>query len=91
VKKNPAKRFSDVSVSCDASYPFRVGTFALKVCDDDGEASMSGRYDIIMSYFAEVRVQRLIKNDFSFRMVYGIQLGAKDGAIDLGSILSTMF
>ena len=52
---------------------------------------MSGRYDIIMLHFAEALVQRLTKKDFSFRMVIGIQLGAKDGAIDLGSILSTVF
>ena len=64
MKKNPAKRFSDVSVECDANKLFRVGTFTLKVFDDDGKASMFGRYDIIMSHFAEVRVQRLIKKDF---------------------------
>ena len=91
MKKNPAKRFSDVSVACDASYPFRVGTFALKVFDDDGEALKSGRCGIIMAYFAEVVVQRLTKKDFSFRMVYRIQLGAKDGPIVFGSILSTIF
>ena len=31
------------------------------------------------------------KMAFSFRMVIGIQLGAKDRAIDLGSIPSTFF
>ncbi len=64
MKKNTAKRFSDVSVQCDASKLFRVGTFTLKVFDDDGEALKSGRYGIIMAFFAEVPVQRLIKKDF---------------------------
>jgi len=39
----------------------------LKVFDIDGEALMSGRYGIIMSYFAEVRVQRLTKKGSFFR------------------------
>ena len=56
MKKNPAKRFLDVSVACDASKLFRVGTFTWKVFGYDGEALMSGRYDTIMSNFAEVRV-----------------------------------
>jgi hypothetical protein len=63
----------------------------LKDFDDDGEASMSGRYGITMSYFAEVRVQRLTKKVFPSPMIYGIQLGAKDRPLDLGSILSTIF
>jgi len=66
-------------------------TFTSKAFGDDGEAPMSGRYDIIMSHIAEARVQRLTKKDLSFRMVIGIRLGARDGAIDIGSILSTIF
>jgi len=63
----------------------------LNVFDNDGEALKSGRYGIIMAYFAEVRLQRLTKNVFPSPMIYGIQLGAKGGPVDLGSILSTIF
>ena len=63
----------------------------MKVFDDNVEALKSGRYDIIMSHFAEVVVQRLIKNVFPSPMVYRILLGAKDGPKDTGSILFTIF
>jgi len=69
----------------------RVGTFTLKVFNDDGEASMSGRYDIIMAYFAEVRVQRLTEKVFPSPRVYRCSLGGTDGPNDTGSILSTIF
>ena len=45
-----------MSVACDASLQFRVGIFPLKVFNNDGEASMSSKYDIFMLYFAEVAV-----------------------------------
>ena len=60
----------------------------MKIFNNDGEAPMSGRYDIIMSYFAEVVVQRLIKNVFPSPVVYRILLGAKDGPKDTGSIFT---
>ena len=42
----------------------------MKVFDDDGEALKSGRYGIIMAYFAEVPVQRLTKKEFLSREIY---------------------
>jgi len=63
----------------------------LEVFDDDGKVSMSGRYGVIMYYFAEVGVQRLIKKVFPSPMVYRILLGGTDGPNDTGSILSTIF
>ena len=59
--------------------------------NDDGEALMSGRDGIIMSHFAEVVVQRLIKKDFSFTLFIRILLGGTNGPNDCRSILSTIF
>ena len=91
LKINPAKGFSDVSVGCNTSWHFRVGTITLKVVDDDVEASMSGRYDIIMLHSTEVRVQHLIKNDLPSRESIGRLPGAVHGPNRCGSILSTIF
>ena len=91
MKKKSRHEISDTSVACGANSTFRVETFTLKVFDDDGKVSMSGRYGIIMYYFAEVGVQRLIKKVFPSPMVYRILLGGTDGPNDTGSILSTIF
>ena len=80
-----------MSAECDTRWPFRVGTFTLKAFNDNGEASMSGRYDIVMSDFAEIRVQRLTKKDFPSQIVYKCSLGGTDGPNDTGSILSAIF
>ena len=63
----------------------------MKVFDNDDEALKSGRYGIIMAYFAEVRVQRLTKKVFPSPIFYRILLGATDGPNDTGLILSTIF
>ena len=50
----------------------------MEVFDDDGKVSVFGRYGNIMYYFAEVGVQRLIKNDFPSPLVYRVLLGGTD-------------
>ena len=66
----------------------QASLFELKLSYGDAKALMPGRYGIVRLYFTEVRVQRLTKKEFSFRIVYGIQLKAKGGPIHLRPVLS---
>ena len=51
---------------------------------------MSGRYDIVMSYFAEVAVQGLTEKDFSLLESIGRALEGTNEPKDTGPILSTI-